>query len=209
MRPKTSTVAAYLASLDPGRRREIEAVRGVILENIGVGFEEGMQYGMIGYFVPHRVYPAGYHCDPSQPLPFAGLASRKRGMSIYLMSVYGDPDEERLVREGFAKAGKKLDMGKSCIRFKTLGDLPLRVIGEAIRRVTCRAYLERYEAALAGRPGTRAEPASMKPGDTAKGGKARALTRPAKKGATKTPEKAADSKKTARGASAARSHGGG
>src|SRR4051794_35235501 len=90
MQSKATTVDQYLAGLDDERRKAIEAVRKVILDNLDKDYEEGMQYGMIGYYVPHRVYPAGYHCDPRQPLHFAGLASQKGYMSLYLMCIYGD-----------------------------------------------------------------------------------------------------------------------
>ena len=103
----------------------IRAVRAVILDNLDDEYEEGMQYGMIGYYVPHRVYPAGYHCDPRQPLPFAGLAAQKNHMSLYLCSAYGDHAEARWLRQAWAKSGKKLDMGKSCVRFRSIDDLPL------------------------------------------------------------------------------------
>lgn len=143
-------VAAYLRALSPDRRTAIAAVRSTILANLDRNYEEGMSYGMIGYAVPHRVFPAGYHCNPALPLPFAGLASQKGHMSIYLMSAYGDKAEEAWLRQRFAKAGKKLDMGRCCIRFKRLEDLPLDVIGEAIRRVPAKAYIERYIKVLEG-----------------------------------------------------------
>jgi uncharacterized protein YdhG (YjbR/CyaY superfamily) len=142
---KAKTVAEYLAQLPPDRREALERVRQTILANLDRDYEEGMSYGMIGYYVPHRIYPAGYHCDPRQPLPFAGLASQKNHMSMYMMSSYGDEASLRWLQEQFAKAGKKLDMGKSCIRFKKLDDLPLSVIGEAIRRVPAARYIEHYE----------------------------------------------------------------
>lgn len=148
MQSKASTVAEYLKNLPEDRRVAIGAVRKAILANLDTDYEEGMQYGMIGYFVPHRVYPAGYHCDPRQPLPFVGLASQKNHMSVYLMSVYADRDEEGWLRDRFAKAGKKLDMGKCCIRFKRLEDLPVEVIGEAVRRVPVKRHVEYYESAL-------------------------------------------------------------
>src|SRR5438046_900300 len=132
---KAASVERYLAALPQDRRSAIEAVREVILENLDKDYEEGMQYGMIGYYVPHRVFPAGYHCDPKQPLPFAALASQKGYMALYLMAVYGDADHQAWFRDAWAKTGKKLDMGKACVRFKKLADLPLSVIGEVIRRV--------------------------------------------------------------------------
>ena len=142
------TVDEYLAELPADRRAAIQAIREVILANLGEGFEEGMQYGMIGYHVPHNLYPAGYHCDPQQPLPFAGLASQKNYMSFYLHCLYSDAKQEEWFRKRWAKSGKKLDMGKSCIRFKKLEDLPLDVIGEAIARIPMKAYIAAYEAGL-------------------------------------------------------------
>lgn len=149
MQSKAATVKDYLAELPADRRVAIEAVRAVILANLDKsGYEEAMSYGMLGYVVPHRIFPAGYHCDPKQPLPFAGLASQKNYMSVYLMCLYGNPEHEKWFRAAWAKTGKKLDMGKSCIRFKKVEDLALDVIGESIRRVPAKAYLAHYEAAL-------------------------------------------------------------
>lgn len=127
----------------------LEAVRKTVLKNLPKGYEEGMQYGMIGYYVPHSVYPPGYHCDPKQPLPFLCLASRKNYMTISFMGVYGDQEGEKWLREEWAKTGKRLDMGKACIRFKALDDLPLELIGKAIKRIPVRTFVERYEQALA------------------------------------------------------------
>lgn len=146
MQSKATTVAAYLASLPDDRRATLEAVREVILANLDAGFEEGMQYGMLGYYVPHRVYPAGYHVDPKQPLPFAALASQAKHCSLYLMGVYGSPDEEAWFRSAWTADGRKLDMGKSCVRFKKLSDVPLDVVGEAFRRATAAEYIAQYEA---------------------------------------------------------------
>jgi hypothetical protein len=146
---KARTVDEYLAELAPDRRAAIQAVRQVILKNLGKGYKEGMQYGMIGYYVPHSVYPAGYHCDPKQPLPFAGLASQKNHMAVYLMCVYGGAEHAAWFRQEWAKTGKKLDMGKSCIRFKKLEDLPLELIGKSIARVPVKTFIARCESALA------------------------------------------------------------
>jgi hypothetical protein len=148
---KATTVKDYLAELPEDRRAAIQAVREVILENLDGEFEEGMQYGMIGYYVPHSVYPPGYHCDPRQPLTFAGLSSQKNHMAIYLMCVYGDQNQRTWFEAEWKKAGKKLDMGKSCVRFKKLEDVALGVIGETIRRVSARKYIEICERALSSR----------------------------------------------------------
>lgn len=155
MQSRAASVADYLAELDPDRRAALEAVRRVILNNLDPLYAECMQYGMIGYSVPHSVFPAGYHCDPSQPLPFAALASQKNYMSLYLMGVYcgcdgSDPTAHvRWFQQAWAKTGKKLDMGKACIRFKRVEDLALDVIGQAIRRVPAKTYIKMYEASLA------------------------------------------------------------
>jgi len=149
MQSKAKTVQAYLAELPPDRREALEAVRRVIRKNLDKDYEERMGYGMMGYAVPHSVYPPGYHCDPKQPLPFAGLASQKQAMSVYLMSVYMTPAELKWFTTAWAKTGKKLDMGKSCIRFKKVEDLALDVLGEAIRRMPAKKYIAEYEKNLA------------------------------------------------------------
>ena len=155
MQSKAKTVKQYLAELPADRREVMKAVRAVVLKNLPKGYEEGMASGAIGYFVPHSIYPPGYHCDPKQPLPFAGLASQKNHMAIYLMCIYSDPEHDAWFREAWAKTGKKLDMGKSCVRFKKLEDVALDVIGKAIRRVPVKKFIEFYESAItAGRRST-------------------------------------------------------
>lgn len=148
MQSKATTVKQYLESLPAARREAVGAVRDTILDNLPKGYEERMQYGMIGYCVPHSIYPAGYHCDPQQPLPFAGLASQKNSMSLYLMCIYGDPDHAAWFREAWTSTGRKLDMGKSCVRFKKLEDVPLDVVGKAVKRVPVKKYLAFYESNL-------------------------------------------------------------
>jgi hypothetical protein len=148
MQSKATTVDAYLKELPADRRAVIQAVREVILNNLDGDYEEGMQYGMIGYYVPHRLYPAGYHCDPKQPLPFACLASQKNYMSLYGMSLYGSSEHLKRFQEAWAKSGKKLDMGKSCIRFKKLDDLALDVIADTIRSMPAKKWIKIYENAL-------------------------------------------------------------
>lgn len=144
----TTTVDAYLAALPDDRREAIAAVRDVILKNLPKGVAEGMQYGMIGYFIPHSVYPPGYHCDPKQPLPVASIASQKSHMALYLMTVYGNETEEAWFRDAWTATGKKLDMGKACVRFKKIEQVPLEVVGEAFRRLSVESYIQRYEAVL-------------------------------------------------------------
>ncbi len=148
MQSKATTVIDYLASLPEDRRAAIKAVRKVILQNLDKDFTEGMQYGMIGYYVPHSIYPAGYHCDPKQGLPFGGLASQKNYMSLYLMCLYINSAELKKLEQACKKAGKKLDMGKCCIRFKTLDDLPVEIIGKMVKGVSVKKYIEYYESAI-------------------------------------------------------------
>lgn len=148
MQSQATTVKQYLAELPSERRTAIEVVRRVILKSLDSDYEEGMQYGMIGYYVPHSIYPPGYHCDPRQPLPFACLTSQKNYMSLYLGCVYGEHDLARWFREAWAKTGKKLDRGNSCVRFRKVEDLPLEVIGEAIRRMPAKTFIAHYESVL-------------------------------------------------------------
>lgn len=145
MQSKATTVTEYLDELPEDRRAAINKVRQVIKKNLPKGVAEGMQYGMIGYFVPHKIYPPGYHCDPKQPLPFAGLASQKGHMSFYLCTLYQNPELEAWFRERTAAAGKKLDMGKGCVRFKKLEDLALDVVGEMVGRVTVEDLIAKYD----------------------------------------------------------------
>ncbi len=142
MQSKATSVAEYLASLPPDRRAALSAVRAVIRANIDKACVERMQYGMIGYAVPHSVFPAGYHCDPKQPLPFAALASQKGHMSVHLMFAYvsdasgAESGESKWFREAWAKTGKKLDMGKACVRFKKLDDVGKRPAAINYGRIT-------------------------------------------------------------------------
>ncbi len=139
---RASTVEEYLLSLPPERRAAVEAVRRVIRKNLPKGFEEGMQYGMIGYYVPLEIYPDTYN---GQPLGLAALASQKNYLSLYLMAVYANPDLREWFEGAYRASGKKLDMGKSCVRFKSVEDLPLELIGEAISRVGMREFISTFE----------------------------------------------------------------
>ncbi len=150
MQSKASTVAAYLAELPPERRKAIAAVRKVVLENLDKkgGLQEAMQYGMIGYSLSHRAYPAGYHCDPKQPLPFASLASQKNHIALYLFCIYSSEEDRARFEAEWKATGKKLDMGKGCVRFKKLEDIPLEVVARAIKRATAKRFVAHYEAAI-------------------------------------------------------------
>lgn len=213
MSTKPETVAQYLDSLEPDRAAALKKVRAVIKKNLDPRIKEGIQYGMIGYFVPHAVYPEGYHCDPKQPLPFAGIASQKHHMGLYLFCIYCDTSLARWFAEAWTAAGKKLDMGKGCVRFKSIDDVPLEVVGEAIRRMPLDAFITQYEKVLpesvkkkrAAQAG--AGPAAKK---TTKKVTKKTTRKVAKKTATKTAKKAvkkttkAAAKKTAKKASTAK-----
>lgn len=180
MQSKAKTVTEYLDSLPLDRRMEIEAVRRVLLDNLDRDFAEAMQYGMIGYAVPHRLFPDGYHCDPKQPLPFGGLAAQKNACSLYLMPLYGDAKLLQWFTSEWKKTGKKLDMGKACIRFKKADDLALDVIAATLRKVSLQAYVDAYVASRNGARPTKpkAKPAKAK---SAAKPKAAATTKPTTK----------------------------
>lgn len=164
MRSKAATVEEYLAELSDDRREIVQAVRDVILTNLPAGYEEGMRYGMIGYYVPLSEYPAGYRCNPEQPLPFVSLASQKNYVSVYLYCVYSDEKQKAWFQKAWEETGSKLNMGKSCVRFRNVDEVPLKVIGEAVKRVPVAKFIKTCEAATAGhrRHGTSAKKANPK-----------------------------------------------
>lgn len=146
MTSSAKTPAEYLASLPEDRRKALAAVRKTMQAHLPKGYVEAMQYGMPGFVVPLKTYPAGYLGKKDVPLPFAGYASQKNYMAVYLMNVYGEPKLETWFKAAYAKSGKKLDMGKSCIRFKKLEDLPLDVIGQAVAKTSVADFIAAYEA---------------------------------------------------------------
>lgn len=141
---KAATVEEYLQELPDDRRAVVSAVRDAVLRHLPAGYEESMAFGMIGYGIPLARYPDTYN---GQPLSFAAIAAQKNHYALYLVCAYQDPAQEQALREAFAAAGKKLDMGKSCIRFKGLDDLPLEDIGRIIAATPPDAFIARYEAA--------------------------------------------------------------
>lgn len=190
MQSKAATVDAFLAELEPERRREIEAIRKVFRRHVPKGVEEGMQYGMIGYFIPHRLYPPGYHCDPKQPLPFAGLMAQKHHISMYLACVYMDEAHRAWFTKAWTDAGKRLDMGKGCIRAKRLEDIPLDVVAESFRRMSVDEFIAGYEAARGFPRGSAAKAGAVKRATKASSGAARtAAKKVAKKVAKKPPKR--------------------
>jgi uncharacterized protein YdhG (YjbR/CyaY superfamily) len=149
MQSKATTVDVYIAELPEDRKKAINELRKVIKKNLPKGFKEGMGYGMMGWSVPHSIYPAGYHCNPKDPLPFMGLASQKNSINFYHMGIYASPKLLKWFQDEHAKAStKKLDMGKSCIRYKKSEDIPYKLIGELAAKITVEEWIEQYETVL-------------------------------------------------------------
>jgi Domain of unknown function (DU1801) len=149
MQSKATTVDAYIAELPEDRQKMINEFRKVIRKNLPKGFQECMNYGMIGWVVPHSKYPGGYHCNPKDPLPFMGLASQKNSVNFYHMGIYGDPKLLKWFTDEHAKASsKKLDMGKSCVRYKKAEDIPLKLIGDLAAKISVDDWIARYEKML-------------------------------------------------------------
>lgn len=146
MQSKSSTVEAYLLEIPEERAEYFNKLRNVIIKNIPKGFEETMSYGMIGYVVPHKLYLPGYHCDPKLPLPFVSIASQKNFIALYHMGIYANPKLlEWFVSEYPKHCKTKLDMGKSCIRFKKMDDIPHKLIGELMQKITVKDWITLYE----------------------------------------------------------------
>ena len=148
-KPKTfESPEQYLASLPEDRREALSVIRKTIKKNLPKGYAEGIQYGMIGYFVPRSVYPPGYHCNRSEPLPFASIASQKSHIGLYLGCVHMTEEMRSWFTDAWKASGKKLDMGKACVRVKNLDGVPLDVLGELIRRCPVKEYIANYEASI-------------------------------------------------------------
>jgi hypothetical protein len=150
---KAETVEQYLQELPEDRRAVVSTVRDVVVRNLPAGYREGMGYGMIVWGIPLEEYPDTYN---GQPLGYAALAAQKNYYALYVMTPYQDPAQEQWLREEFRKAGKKLDMGKSCLRFKKLEDLPLDAIATLIASTPPAEYIEQYEKARADAAAARA-----------------------------------------------------
>lgn len=139
----------YISQVPDDRQEPLKKLRKVINDNLPKGFEEGMIYKMIGYYVPHSVYADGYHCDPKIPLPFMSFASQKNSVNLYHSGVYAKKElHDWFVNEYPKHCKRKLDMGKSCIRFKKIEEIPFELIGELVRKMTCEEYIDIYESAI-------------------------------------------------------------
>lgn len=148
MQSKATTVDEYLKSLPVDRQGIISTMRKAIQNNLPKGFEEKMNYGMMGYVVPHSLYPSGYHCDPKLPLPFISLASQKNYISLYHMGLYEGPLLEWLLKEWPKHSTKKLDIGKCCIRFKKPEDVPIALLETLFQKMTPQDWIKAYEKNL-------------------------------------------------------------
>ena len=149
MQSKATTPEQYLSELPEDRKEAMLKLRNAIKENLPQGFEEVISYGMLGYVVPHSIYPSGYHCDPKLPLPFINLASQKNFIALYHMGIYANKNLESWFVSEYPKHVKtKLDMGKSCIRFKKMDDIPFDFIGELAAKVSVEDWISIYEKAF-------------------------------------------------------------
>ncbi len=146
MKASGNTVEEILSGLPSDRIEPFNKLHDTIVKNLPKGFEAAISYGGLGYVVPHSIYAAGYHCKPTEPLPFAGLASQKNSINFYHMGIYADPKlMEWFVTEYPKHTKQKLDMGKSCIRFKKFEDIPYNLIGELMRKMTVNEWIKVYE----------------------------------------------------------------
>ncbi|WP_248724352.1 DUF1801 domain-containing protein [Seonamhaeicola sp. ML3] len=152
MQSNATTPQQYLDELPEDRKAPIQNLRQQILDNLPEGIVETMGYGMLGYVIPHSVYPEGYHCDPKLPLPFMNLASQKNFIAVYSMAIYAKKGLYDWFISEYAKRCKyKLDMGKSCIRLKRMDDIPYELIGELTAKISAEEWIEIYEDSIKSR----------------------------------------------------------
>lgn len=149
MKADGNTVEEILANVPDDRKQPFNKLHEVIVKNLPKGFVAAISYGGLGYVVPHTIYPDGYHCKPSEPLPFAGIASQKNSINFYHMGIYSDPKLMKWFVTEYPKHSKqKLDMGKSCIRFKMFDDIPYKLIGELMKKMSVKDWINIYESKL-------------------------------------------------------------
>lgn len=149
MKATGNSVEEILANVPADRLEPFKKLHEVIVENLPAGFKPGISYGGLGYIIPHSVYPAGYHCKPTEPLPFAGIASQKNTINFYHMGIYSDPSlYEWFVTEYPKHSNQKLDIGKSCIRFKKFDQIPYKLIGELMTKISAEAWINMYETQM-------------------------------------------------------------
>ena len=146
MQYKATSPEDYISQVPEERQETLKKLRKTINNNLPKGFEEGIQYGMIGYYVPHSIYPDGYHCNPKEPLPFMNFASQKNSVNLYHSGIYAVPEiHDWFVAEYPKHCKRKLDMGKSCIRFKKMEEIPFDLIGELCKKLSVKDWINIYE----------------------------------------------------------------
>ena len=146
---KAATPEQYLKDLPADRKEPVMKLRETVLKNLPKGFKEVMNYGMLGYVGPHELYPKGYHCDPKQPLPFVNIASQKNFIAFYHMGLYMNPKLLKWFTEEYRKqSDAKLDMGKSCVRFKKPEHIPHKLIGDLVKKISVEDWIRNYESVL-------------------------------------------------------------
>lgn len=149
MKANGKTVEEILIKLPKDRAEPFNKLHDVIVKNLPKGFEAAISYGGLGYVVPHKLYPAGYHCKPSEPLPFAGIASQKKSINFYHLGIYANPELLKWFLAEYPKhSNQKLDMGKSCIRFKKFDEIPYQLIGELMKKISMKEWISFYEKSL-------------------------------------------------------------
>ncbi len=149
MQYKAKSPEDYISQVPQERQDTLKKLRKIIKSNLPKGFQEGIQYGMIGYYVPHSIYPDGYHCTPAEPLPFMSLASQKNSINLYHSGIYAVPKiHDWFVKEYPKHSKRKLDMGKSCVRFKAIDDIPFDLIAELCNKMTVKEWIDVYESNL-------------------------------------------------------------
>lgn len=149
MEAKGKTVEEILTTLPADRVEPFNQLHDIIIKNLPEGFEAAISYGGLGYVVPHKLYPAGYHCKPSEPLPFAGIASQKQSINFYHMGLYADAELLNWFATGYPNHSmRKLDMGKSCVRFKKFDEIPYQLIGELMKKISVKEWINIYETQM-------------------------------------------------------------
>jgi hypothetical protein len=153
MKATGKTVDEILISVPADRAEAFNKLHDVIVKNLPKGFEPGISYGGLGYVIPHSLYPAGYHCKPSEPLPFAGIASQKHSINFYHMGIYADAELMKWFVSEYPRHSKqRLDMGKSCIRFNKFDEIPFKLIGELMKKMSAKEWIDKYESAFKPKP---------------------------------------------------------
>ncbi|MCI2229435.1 DUF1801 domain-containing protein [Polaribacter sp. MSW13] len=149
MPEKVNSIKEYIAQAPKERQFFLKKLQKTIKNSLPKDFEEGIKYGMIGYYVPHSIYPKGYHCNPSEALPFMSFASQKNTINLYSSAIYAIPEINNwFINEYTKHSTRKLDMGKSCIRFKKLEDIPFDLIAELCKKITVKEWISIYESSI-------------------------------------------------------------